>query len=153
MKTSYEHLVALCALPPDFTASTPQHDPRTARVRYLVQALTEMGAVFDEDCFDASGQNRPADDIPRFVNLMALVPAGNLRSTRSVIFVAHHDVHTPHYQNANDNSASCANLLELLERLMADVPPYHRTYIVFTDAEEIVSYSTPGGPHPRRILW
>lgn len=152
MKTSYEHLTAMCALPPDFNAFSPQPDPRNVRVQYLLNALAEMGAIHDIDCFDATGDDSKEKGIPRFVNIIAAVPAGNLVSTESVVFLAHHDVRVPEYQNANDNTASCCNLLELLERLMADVPLNRRTYIVFTDAEEIVSYTQSGSSRLARLI-
>jgi len=144
MKTSYEHLVAMCALPPDFNAYDPQIDPRNARVRYIIQALDDMGTQYEVDCFDATGHESTVGDIPHFVNIIASVPASDAAAADSIVFLAHHDVFQPFYQNVNDNTASCANLLALLERLLADGPVRRRIYVVFTDAEEIVSTTRSG---------
>jgi hypothetical protein len=144
MKTSLEHLAALCALPPDFNALTPQADPRNARVRYILQALGAMGVQYEVDCFDATGRHSGGADIPRFINIAASVPGRDTESNDSIVFLAHHDVLVPAYQNVNDNTASCANLLNLLQRLLVNAPARRRTYVVFTDAEEIVSTTRSG---------
>ncbi|SNC65143.1 Peptidase family M28 [Hymenobacter gelipurpurascens] len=144
MKTSYAYLQEMCALSPDFNAHSPQIDPVNARVRYLLHALDALGVAYQVDAYDATGRNEQRDDIPHLVNVMVHIPAQTPDLRASLVFLAHHDVSNVRSENCNDNTASCANLLELTARLHADPPADRHVYIVFTDAEEIVSFERAG---------
>lgn len=143
MKTSHDFLRELCALPPDFNAQTPQVDPRNRRVRYLLQVLTELGVEHYLDVFAANGSMDNKAHTLRYANVVACVP-GRLPSSKSLVFLAHHDVANVRSENANDNTASLANLLALLGRLQEQAPPNQTVWVVFTDAEEICSFHRSG---------
>ncbi|QDA59015.1 M28 family peptidase [Hymenobacter jejuensis] len=152
MKTSYDYLQELCALPPDFNARRPQADPRNRRVRYLLQALNTMGVEHQIDCFAASGYGDAQADAPRFANIVACVRASAPGATASVMLLAHHDVANPDLENCNDNTASCAHLLALLGQLQAAPLPDRTVWVTFVDAEEICSFRRSGAARLARQL-
>jgi hypothetical protein len=133
MKTNYEYLQELCGLPADFNAFSPQNDPQNKRVRYLMRALDELQVGYQADAFAASKRKAGTASTAQYVNIMACIPA------RSSAVLAVSD-----YANANDNTASCANLLELAGRLQADPLPDRNVYLIWTDAEEICSFHRSG---------
>jgi hypothetical protein len=144
MKTSYKHLQELCALPPDFNARCPQVNPRSRRVRYLLQELKALKVEHHLDTFAANGHDEEEATTVRFANVMACVPALSRDATASIVLLAHHDVANPNLENANDNTASLGILLELLGRLQQQPLVDRTVWVVFTDAEEVCSFHRSG---------
>jgi hypothetical protein len=93
--------------------SNRPNDP-TPRVKFLMNLLDGLGVDFELDEF-------PVNKTSGY-NLI-------LRGTSTKMVVAHHDVNNPNIDNANDNSCSVINAIEI-KRRMPDVN------VVLLDGEE-----------------
>jgi hypothetical protein len=109
-----------------------------------MQALDELQVPYQVDTFAATKQEAGTSATARYANIMACIPARSPTTLDSIVLLAHHDVAVPEFENANDNTASCANLLELAGRLQADPLPDRTVWLVWTDAEEICSFYSSG---------
>lgn len=146
MKTGYEYLRELTSFSADFTAFTPNIDPITNRVQYIVAQLENLGVDYEVDVFNSTN----AEDIDiatllpitKRVNIEVKFPANN-DTVDSIIYLAHHDVANVKSENCNDNTASVCNLIHLCSALKGKELDKN-IFIIFTDAEETVSFTSSG---------
>jgi hypothetical protein len=71
-------------------------DP-TPRVRFIMDLLEKVGIEYELDVW-------PYDDENNLFNII-------MKGTSDKFVVAHHDINNPSSDNANDNSASCINVI------------------------------------------
>jgi hypothetical protein len=121
-----------------FTASTPQPNPFSNRVMYIIDKLTKMGIKYTVDIFTYDGGNvfwgLGDNSTHKLVNIIA---EPNPQATGpAMLFIAHHDVANVHSQNAQDNGASVCNLLKLASEVKSSPENLKRTIILFSDSEE-----------------
>lgn len=143
IKKGYEFLKELCSFNADFNAfGRGKVNPISNRVQYIMNRLEAHNIPYEVDKF------RPILGVPdyeegqnAFVNIVVRIEGTNTEAT--TVFLAHHDVvnlGTPELvaENAQDNTASVANLLDLCVQL-SNEKPSNNVVIAFVDAEEIVS--------------
>lgn len=142
-KKGYGFLRELCSFGADFHAFTPQANPLTNRVQYIIHQLTTYNIPHEVDMFRADGRlNEPmGDNDAKFVNVYVFIRG--LDETKTTVFSAHHDVANRDSENCQDNTASVCNLLDLALRLSKQ-QPVNNVLIAFTDAEEIVQPAKSG---------
>lgn len=134
-KTGNDFLKEMCSFEADFNAlHTPRHNPITNRVEYIMHQLNALNVPFTTDIFDAYDV-RKTDGKFNYININVFFKGANEGDT--VVFLAHHDVHRMDSENAQDNTASVCNLLDLASQLK-NKELKHNVLICFTDAEEIV---------------
>lgn len=135
-KKGYEFLRELCAFKANFNAFTNNINPITNRVEYIITQLIDAQIPFEVDKFQpALGVPDFVEGLPAFVNVYVQIEGTD--TTKTTVFLAHHDVANMKSQNAQDNSASIANLLDLACQLTNE-KPVNNVVIAFVDAEEIV---------------
>ena len=136
MKTGHDFLREMCKLKADFSSFNPRPNPITSRVQYIIDQLTKMKVGFEIDMFEADYPFSFEPTANRFVNVIVRFKAFRGKSNDTVIFMAHHDVKVLRIQNAQDNTASVCNLVELCQILKGK--RLRRNIVVcFTDAEEV----------------
>lgn len=107
------------------------------RTQFIEQFLERHEIEYRVDQYRPTGRN-----------IYAVLPG---RSPRVVGLMAHHDVKNPELENAQDNSASVANLLRLSLSLK-QTPPDVTVVLIFTDEEEIVSLTVSGAARVARLI-
>lgn len=133
-KTGHDYLRNLCEAKNVYSSSTPQLVPITNRVLFIINALNEMKLNYQLDVFGADAYDSHSYSEPKAVNV--IVEFKSPFTQPAVVFSAHHDVNNIHSDNAQDNSASVCNLLDLCSRLSKETVIQKRTIVVFTDKEE-----------------
>lgn len=142
-KKGYEFLRELCAFKADFNAfGRGKVNPLTNRVLYIIHQLETYGIPHTIDKF------QPVKGVPdfeegkgAFVNVVVSIEG--VDTTKTTVFLAHHDVANMDSENCQDNTASVANLLDLSVRLSKNKPA-NNVVIAFVDAEEIVAPDISG---------
>jgi len=142
VKTGYEFLTEMTAIETDFNAFTPRINPITNRVEYIRYQLTKMNVPFELDYFNADNPETLHIDKNKYVNVYAFFKGEN-SANETIVFLAHHDIVNLNSENCQDNTASVCNLLHLCNILKGE-KLNRNVLVVFTDAEEIVSYKTCG---------
>lgn len=145
-KENYEYLKELCGVK-SFSSSNPQSNPLSPRVQYIMNILKEEDIKFFISDFGTKGDEYKAQD-EKYVNIEVHYDGG---FDEALIFIAHHDINNPDSENCQDNSASCANLL-YLAKILKEEKLDKNIYIVFVDAEEIVSTKFSGAAHLARKI-
>lgn len=129
MKTSaYNHLSNLCLKAEHRNTSTCKDINKpifTERVKYIVNALAEMGVTYTLDIFSSYGE--------MFVNVEVFFK-GLTNETKG--YIAHHDINNPNSENCNDNSASVSILLDFVNEVKNRDILIDNVLVVFTDNEE-----------------
>ncbi len=143
VKKGYEFLKELCAFSADFNAfERGRENPVTNRVQYIMNRLDAHKIAYTIDMFQpVNGVPDAGDSKKLFVNIVVEIEGNNKDLT--TVFLAHHDIVNFNSENAQDNTASVANLLDLCVRL-SNNKPANNVVIAFVDAEEIVSPSICG---------
>ncbi len=103
----------------------------TNRVKFILNKLSNENII--KDVFHNTNHNR------KFVNLYFYKDNG---ASDTICLLAHHDINNPKSLNANDNSASIVNLLNLIRNYNLNIGK--NILIAFTDAEEIVDLKNNG---------
>jgi len=99
-----------------------QVEPLTSRVRFINQYLDSIGVAYKNNIFRNDFCNIEIDLSPE-------------SDKDTIILLAHHDIVNPESDNMNDNSASVAHLLNLINRIK-DYNLNKRVVFVITDGEE-----------------
>ena len=143
IKTGHDYLREMCAFEADHSAyaSIPRHNPMTNRVEYIMHQLTEMNVPFEQDTFDCCNVESKEAGKFNYININVLLKGKN--ETETVIFSAHTDVNRKNSENAQDNTASICNLLDLISQLK-DKELERNVLISFVDAEEVVDTRNSG---------
>lgn len=142
VKKGYEFLRELCSFNADFNAFKPTLNPISNRVQYIMNRLDMHKIPYVVDKFQPiSGVPDFEESKPAFVNIVVEIEGTNKDITTA--FLAHHDVVNMESENAQDNSGSVANLLDLCVQLSGEKPT-NNIVIAFVDAEEIVAPSICG---------
>lgn len=140
----YDFLRQLCAFNADYTAFEKKPFPATNRTTYIAHQLKENGIDYEIDYFlpivgvpDVEENKLVENGVATcFVNIVVKIEGTNKDLT--TVFLAHHDVANKNSENAQDNTASVANLLDLCVRLSKNKPA-NNVVVAFVDAEEIVA--------------
>lgn len=140
VKIGYDYLKELCAFNADFNAFSPRQNPITNRVEYIMHQLRAMDVDFTTDTFNATDITKDDGNL-RYVNIKVLFKGTNQNET--VAFVAHHDIANKASENAQDNTASVCNLLDLISKLKGK-ELIRNVLVCFTDAEETVDVFNSG---------
>ena len=106
----------------------------TNRVKFILDKLTSYN--IEKDIFFNKSRNR------KYINLYYYKDNG---SNDTIVLLAHHDINNPKSMNANDNSASIINLINLIKKYNLNLSK--NILITFTDAEEIVDIRNNGAYH------
>ena len=121
-----------------YRACTPQPNPFSSKVMFIISALTKMGVKYTIDIFSYDGFDLnwglSAETSHKLVNIIA-EPNPEVKGA-AIVFVAHHDVANIHSNNCQDNGASVCNLLRLASLLKKDGDKSQRTLLLFSDCEE-----------------
>jgi hypothetical protein len=142
IKTGHDYLREMCSFEADHAcyASIPRHNPMTNRVEYIMHQLTAMNIPFEQDIFDCYDVKKTNGKF-NYININVLFKGTD--QTTTTVFLAHHDVNKKSSENAQDNTASVCNLLDLCGKLKT-MELLHNVLICFTDAEEVVDYKCSG---------
>ena len=143
---NFKYLMELCELK-SFSSRNSQKNPISLRVQYIIDTIKEIGLEPIVSIFGINGDVYEEDD-NKYVNVEIHF---NIGADKSLIFIAHHDISNPNSENCQDNTASCANLL-YLAKLLKNINLDKNIFIVFTDAEEIVSTKYSGAAHLARKI-
>jgi hypothetical protein len=103
----------------------------TGRVKYILNKLSNY--EIEKDIFFNKRHNR------EYINLYYFKDNG---ADDTICLLAHHDINNTKSINANDNSASIMNLINLITKY--DLNLNKNILIAFTDAEEIVDVRNNG---------
>lgn len=133
MKTGYDILKGLCKVRNEVGSYMPLENPITNRVNYIMNTLKEMGVIYSLDMFNPYTDNKKYLN-RKYVNIGVEIMASE-PTEETVMFTAHHDVNNPVGDNCQDNSASVANLIDLIGRLK-NKELDKNVIVVFTDCEE-----------------
>lgn len=119
-----------------YPASTPQPNPFSNKVMFIIDTLTKMGVKYSLDIFTYEGNNVRwnNDNSHKLVNIIA-EPNPNATGP-AIVFCAHHDVNNVHSPNTQDNGASVCNLLRLAALISKAQSESKRVIILFSDCEE-----------------
>lgn len=136
---SFDFLKDLSTVHNLYSAQTPQPNPMSNRVMYIIDMLTKMNVKYTLDIFDYNTGNKiiwghNSYSSHKLVNI--IVEPNPQETGPAVVFVAHHDVANVHSQNCQDNSASICNLLRLVSLIKSSKTKSQRTIILFSDQEE-----------------
>lgn len=136
--SSYDILLSYSSVFNLYTASSPQPNPFSNKVMFIIDALNKMGVKYSLDIFSYEGGNLhwsgSLNASHKLVNIIA-EPNPNAIGP-AVIFCAHHDVANVRSENCQDNGASVCNLLQLASKIKNSQEESKRTIILFTDSEE-----------------
>jgi hypothetical protein len=147
-KTGHDFLRELCAFNADFNAFQPQINPITNRVQYIIHQLTILNIEHEVDMFDTKNVHTCTETENKFVNINVFIKGNNTQGQdKTIVFLAHHDVANIESENAQDNTASVCNLIDLCIKVKSKAQKgelNNNVLIVFTDAEEIVSFTNSG---------
>ena len=142
VKTGHNFLEEMCAFNADFNAFRPRVNPITNRVEYICFQLKKMGVPFDVDMFIARKVEENGTNSEKYVNIYSFFKGQNTNN-ETIVFLAHHDVARLESENCQDNTASVCNLLHLCG-ILKDKKLNKNVLVVWTDAEEIVSWTNSG---------
>jgi len=120
----YDSIYGLCRTKNAGNCTRNGNEP-TPRVKYLAGLLEKLGIEYYLDEFPLAGRES-RDNSQQKTTLYNIVIPGS--SGRMV--VAHHDIVNPSADNANDNSASCINVIAL-KRMVPELG------VIIFDGEEI----------------
>jgi hypothetical protein len=142
IKNGHEMLRELCSFEADINCFTNNLNPISNRVQYIMAQLDANNIVYKIDKY------QPIKDTPDFieglpVEVNIIVEIEGLNQDLTTVFTAHHDVANMHSENAQDNSASVCNLLDLCIRL-SNNKPANNVVVCFNDSEEKVLPNTCG---------
>lgn len=146
----YEFLRQLCSFNADFTSFTRQMNPITNRVAYIMHQLDTHNIAYTVDKFQPIPQVPDAEE-NKFAEVNIVVEIEGTNKEVTTVFCAHHDVNNPASENAQDNTASVANLLDLCVRLSKNKPA-NNVVICFNDSEEKVNPATCGSQRLSRNI-
>jgi len=139
----YDFLRQLCAFNADYTAYEKRPVFHSNRVTYILHQLEANGIKATTDYFlpivgvpDLGTTLMKGGVCDYFANVVVEFEGINKEVT--TVFLAHHDVANKKSENAQDNTASVANLLDLCVRLSKN-KPVNNVVVAFVDAEEIVA--------------
>ena len=142
-KNSYSFLREICSFNADFSAyNSPRKNPITNRVSYIKTQLELMGVEYEQDIFDAWNCKSQNEGKFNYVNINVFLKAKE-QNANTICFLAHHDVNNKKSENAQDNSASVCNLLNLIQ-ILKDKELKNNVLVSFTDAEEIADFKNSG---------
>lgn len=135
---SYDFLREYSTVFNHYTASTPQPNPFSNKVMFIINTLTKMGVKYSIDIFSYEGNDITSEGFNyashKLVNIIA-EPNPNATGPATV-FCAHHDVANVRSENCQDNGASVCNLLKLASMIYKAQDSSKRTIILFSDCEE-----------------
>lgn len=143
IKTGYDYLCEMCTIKTDFNAFGPRENPITKRVSYIINEFVKINIPYTLDMFDCNNILTTTVGKNKLVNVIVKFDSIN-SSTESILFLAHHDIKNIFSENAQDNSASVCNLLDLCRQLK-NIRLNKNIIIAFTDGEEV------GGIGARRL--
>ena len=129
----------------------PSVDPlNTPRMKEIIRNLPEAEIALFSAYEGKDLVESEKGFVPAYVNLYARV--GNDPTKKTIILLAHHDVNNPKYENANDNTASVANLISLYHKLKEIHLLKVNVVIAIVDAEEICSFELSGSARLARDI-
>ena len=142
VKNGYEFLRELCAFNADINSFTKNLNPISNRVEYIMHQLDAQNITYKVDKFQPLiGTPDFVEGQPAEVNIIVEFEGNNKEAT--TVFTSHHDVANRASENAQDNSASVSNLLDLCVQLSKERPA-NNVVVCFNDSEERVSTTTSG---------
>lgn len=142
IRNGYEMLRELCSFSCDFNSFSKNLNPITNRVQYIMHQLDAHNIKYTIDKYQGIiGTPDFVEGLPAEVNIIVEIEGLNTETT--TVFTAHHDVNRLEFENAQDNSASVCNLLDLCIQLSKEQPA-NNVVICFNDSEERVSLTTSG---------
>lgn len=139
LKRLYPH-EALCSFHP---LEYPEFNHRIQSIFLMLRKMR-----VDRDSFAlTNAEDYPNPKVPNYrgphrLNIYAY-PRPFDPKKKTVMLMAHYDVANPAYENVLDNTASVANLIALAHIIKTKKTPVN-VVIAFTDAEEIVSFTSSG---------
>jgi len=122
MKQGYDILRKFCNVRNE-TSALLQTNPNTPRATFIKETLDSIGIEYSVDIFGGRSE---------LSNIEVTFDKG---AKSSIMFIAHHDINNPYSENCQDNSASVANLLDLIGKVK-DKDFNRNVIVVFTDCEE-----------------
>ena len=136
--TAYDFLIDYSSVYNLYPASTPQPNPMSNKVLFIIDTLNKFNVKYTLDIFTYEGNaiiwGMSSSSSHKLVNI--IVEPNPQATGPAIVFVAHHDVMNVHSNNVQDNGASVCNLLRLASLIKTSKDKSQRTLILFTDSEE-----------------